>query len=271
MDILKRDYVICKILLREIKVYADHVFIEEIRNEIEDPAEKNVVMAVFIRGLCTQLNSFNELLKKNVFNEYSKDDVDLVQISRELKKELEFINHLRDHMCAHIDENTIEKLVQWEPTIFNKDFLEIENAQDYFIYKSMLETGINSFLAEDGRQKVFNQEIDLYLKQDNEMFMSYLSSVTDKVVDFLWNIKNKINKKIEYFSIPQTTPQENLKFLEQLRSTLKKEIQLIEMGKNEEAAQVHKKLQKELKNSIHYHALFEEAGKTDFRLKKKGR
>lgn len=271
MDYLKRDYVICKILLKEIKVYADRVFIEEFRNKVEDPADKNVIMSVFIRGLCTQLNSFNELLKKNVFNDYSKDDVDLVQSSRELKKELEFINHLRDHMCAHIDENTIEKLVQWEPTIFNKAFLEIENAQEYFIYKSMLETGINSYLDEDGKQKVFNQEIDLFINHDNEMFMGYLSSVTDKVIDYLWVIKNKINEKIEYFNIPQTNPHEEIKFLEHLKTILSKETYLYEMDKDKEAEQIHKELEEELRNSNHYHKLFEEAGKTDFRLKKKGR
>lgn len=230
----KKDLVICKLLLSEIKIYADRVFLEKKRDEVKNPANKLITMSVFLKGLCIQLNNLADVIDRNVFNEYISENNNLIEINRKLKKDLPFIKHIRNHICGHLDDEVIEKLIQWEPGIFEKRYCSKEFTQEYLIYKSILETGINSYITEEGTQKVFNREIDLFIPEENEMFMKFLGETTDKAVDFLSIIALIVNQKITYYSYEELLPDSDW-------------------------------------SSDNFLPMIKEAAQTDFKLKKKGR
>lgn len=194
----KKDLVTCLVLLFEIKVFADRAFVPEKQNEEKDIRIKVLTQIVQLKSLLIQLNSFLDFLNSNRLNKYIMGNQKLIEDSRDLKNDLQFIKHLRNHCCGHLDEEVVEKIVQWDPSIFEKSAFQTQYIQENLIYKAMLEVAINSFVDEKGTQKVFGIEIDWLLPEDNLLFVRHMMEITDKSINFLREIVKILDTKIEY-------------------------------------------------------------------------
>jgi len=89
-----------------------------------------------------------------------------VVLTKKLRKRLSFINHVRNKAIGHLDTKMLERAVQWTPFIFSIGMEANRKAQIMLGHKAVIEASINSFLDQEGVQKVFKTEIDLMYPPD---------------------------------------------------------------------------------------------------------
>lgn len=128
-----------------------------------------------------------------------KSQKKLTEKAKSLKKRLEFINHLRNKISGHLDEKVITKAIKWEPLIFSKDEKDNEKGRKFLIYKSLMESAINSFIDIDSKQKVFDTEIDLAYPPNQKLFFNYIEDLNIDAIDFLTEIEMILKNEIEYW------------------------------------------------------------------------
>lgn len=191
MKDLKTKYIRAIILKDEITSYHNELIAEEDWDKKVRLFKNCFVCLDILR------ESFNN------FNVLQKDDKTLSTKSRDLKKRLRFINHLRNKISGHIDETVLDKLVQWEPFIFNQGFKGNIEAQLLLTYKSLLESAINSYLDENSNQKIFKTEIDLVYPEDQTLFFNFVGKLNYDSVEFLADIITKLDKLINYWDESQ--------------------------------------------------------------------
>jgi hypothetical protein len=129
-----------------------------------------------------------------------KNEAELIEKARSLKKRLKFINHLRNRISGHFDEVVLEKAIQWEPQIFSQENRNNEEGKLLLIYKSLIESAINSYVDEKSKQKEFDTEIDLFYPPDQKLFFNYIGEINTDAIAFLTVLENLNNKQIEYWS-----------------------------------------------------------------------
>ncbi|WP_141374174.1 hypothetical protein [Pseudomonas aeruginosa] len=110
--------------------------------------------------------------------------------TRNLRKNLEFINHIRNKTAGHMDPHLVERAVQWTPEIFlasteTEDTAEALNHRIFYCYKGLLESAINSFLSKDKRQKIFNHEIDISYPPDQKEFYIFLKDIITISIEWI--------------------------------------------------------------------------------------
>lgn len=108
------------------------------------------------------------------FSKYTIGQDELSQQMKNLRVKMEFMNHLRNKCSGHLDDIILDKAIQWEPSLFSKPIVESEH-HIYLIYKTLLESAINSFLDERGVQKYFKTEIDLFYPDNWELFIKFMA------------------------------------------------------------------------------------------------
>lgn len=128
-----------------------------------------------------------------------KSQKKLTEKAKSLKKRLKFINHLRNKISGHLDEKVITKAIQWEPFIFSKDEMGNEKRRKFLIYKSLIESAINSFIDIDSNQKVFDTEIDLAYPPNQKLFFNYIGDLNIDAIDFLTEIEMILKTEMEYW------------------------------------------------------------------------
>lgn len=133
------------------------------------------------------------------FNMILKGHEELTEKAKCLKRKLEFIKHLRNKISGHLDEKVITKAIQWEPFIFSKDAMENEKGRKFLIYKSLIESAINSFIDIDSNQKVFDTEIDLGYPANQKLFLNYVGDLNIDAIDFLTEIEKILKDVIEFW------------------------------------------------------------------------
>ena len=45
----------------------------------------------------------------------------LTECQKKLKKDLDFVNHLRNKVGAHLSDEALDKMIQWNPDIYNEN------------------------------------------------------------------------------------------------------------------------------------------------------
>lgn len=133
------------------------------------------------------------------FNLLLRNEKQLTVKAKSLKKRLEFINHLRNKISGHLDEKVITKAVEWEPFIFSQEIKHNEKGRKYLIYKSLIESSINSYIDKDSKQKVFDTEIDLLYPPNQEIFFNYVGNLNVDAINFLSDIENILKEKIIFW------------------------------------------------------------------------
>lgn len=191
MDKQKTTYLRAIILKNDISIY---------HQALEDEKDWNKKIRL-LKDCFIALSLFKDSCSH--FSKFVKNNKDLVVKIRSLKKRLPFIKHLRNKISGHLDEKLLEKAVEWEPMIFSKKIKDNEYGKLFLIYKTLLESGINSFVDKDFKQKVFNKEIDITYPPDQTLFFNFIGTLNLETIDFLTELIKLLDKSNEYWKDDQ--------------------------------------------------------------------
>ena len=125
-------------------------------------------------------------------------DRSFFQETRILRKTLSFANHFRNRAIGHLDEALLERAAQWSPEIFLASAENDAAYQTLMAQRSIIESSINSFLDQTGRQKTFGTEIDLFYPPDAKQFFSYLSDVVNMGIRWLSGATSILRQSIHH-------------------------------------------------------------------------
>ena len=131
---------------------------------------------------------------------YHKDNTELNELKEKIWPGLEFANHVRNKITGHLENDVIDNSVRWEPTIFQDANKNDQFKQRLLMYKSILESAINSYIDDKtGAHKIFNQEIDMLFPDTSKLFYMYLQNLIRDSMLYLNLLIGTMRNKIEYF------------------------------------------------------------------------
>ena len=185
----KSNYITILILYDELKNY-DKVLSEKVID-----IDSHIDKFRHTRNIFISLNNVFDAIKSIKFNQ----DNHTVELTRTLKKELKFANHFRNRLSGHLCKALIERAVQWDLTIFDSGLRNKEKIKIFLIYKTLIESGINSYLDENGVQKIFKTEIDLFYPPDANLFYQYLKKIVDLSIEWLSIAEKSILVNIKHY------------------------------------------------------------------------
>ena len=189
----KTEYVKIILIYDELKFYHELL--------IKEATDTNglVLKYQYVKSIMSPLALVFSNLK--TWSKYHADDEKLISLHRVLKEKLKFTNHLRNKITGHLENQVIGNSIQWEPFIFNSVSKDNKTAQKLMIYRSLLESAINSYVDEEtGMQKVFKKEIDLNLPKYADMFFEYLYETVTDCLNYLEFLSCKLDSQIQYYT-----------------------------------------------------------------------
>ena len=141
------------------------------------------------------------LLKSNIksWSKYHIEDTNMNELRDMIMPGLEFANHVRNKITGHIEKDIIDNSIQWDPFIFEHNVKDNEILQKIRIYRSILESAINSYVDNAGKHKVFNTEIDIFYPKTCELFYTYINELIKNSLNFLDLLKTHLKSKIIFF------------------------------------------------------------------------
>ena len=191
--ILKTEYVKATFIYDDIKFCHEHL-----QREAKD-AEELIKKYQYVKAIMLPLSLLYKNLKS--WTKLTKENDELIALHQILYDKLEFANHLRNKISAHIENEILSNTVQWEPLIFHNYSKKDKTAQRLVMYRSLLEFSINSYQDDkSGRQKIFQKEIDLNLPYYAEMFFEYLYQTVEESLRYLNILMSTTDIKIKYFT-----------------------------------------------------------------------
>lgn len=263
----KRDFLRTIILLKEITFFSDHLFKESILSN--NPAvmlRRYIDNQIYLKYDFIPLNLLKESLPS--FKIYCKENPELGFLYKKLRKDLDFVNHLRNKVSGHLSDEALDKMIQWDPDIYDEFTKASAAFQEFHIYRAMLEVAVNSFLDEKGQQKQFGQEIDFQIPSEWKKFYDYLLDTVNTAIYFLKSVQNIIRPNIKYIKQAKSSLSQKERsdyFREAVRIALEIE--------NDQSKK--KTLLPRMTEILKMFGIdpepYAEAGKTDFRFKPKGR
>jgi signal recognition particle subunit SEC65 len=191
----KSNYLNIFILIDELKSF--HKFLSEEVSDIDSWITKLRNTRNVFLSLNNVLDAMNRI-NLNLSDEY-------VNQSRSLKKKLAFANHFRNRAVGHLNETLLERAVQWSPQIFSSTSKENNKFKISEAHRVIIEACTNSYVNQEGIQKVFNTEIDLMYPPDAKLFFNYLQELVTESLEWLTisaesilsNIKHHDNDEIQ--------------------------------------------------------------------------
>lgn len=127
---------------------------------------------------------------------YCKTNQEIALLLKDLRTKLELMNHLRNKMSGHLDDEIIDKAIQWQPTLFSQSSFDDNNVLPV-CYFGLFEASLNSFMDTDGKQKYFNHEIDVCYPSDWKEFSTFIYETYSLSLEYLSKIKGIILPKLE--------------------------------------------------------------------------
>jgi hypothetical protein len=155
-------------------------FHEILSREIVD-ADSWLVKLRTTRHVFLTLNNVREAANRITLN----GPAGFIAQTRNLKKKLSFVNHFRNRAIGHLDNILLERAVQWSPQLFYTASREHEDFKAMEAHRSVIEACINSFIDQDGFQKVFKTEIDLMYPPDADLFFRHLFELVTESIEWL--------------------------------------------------------------------------------------
>lgn len=183
--------------LRALIIYDDIANYHNDLNKAEDWNQKLRLLKNCLIALDIFRDSFGYL------SFLIKENTNLAETGRALRRRLSFINHLRNKISGHLDQDLLHKAVQWEPFIFSYNLKSNQEGRLILAYKTLLESGINSYIDQESRQKVFDTEIDLFYPPDQALFFNYIGELNKESLDFLQTILHKLENEIDHWTADQ--------------------------------------------------------------------
>lgn len=184
---LQRDYVRSLIILHDI---------EKNGQAYAKAAESKDLMECFrlLKNGFLAYSMLNDALK--TLSKYTIGDEDLSSKLKGLRRKLEFMNHLRNKCSGHLDDAILDKAIQWEPSLFTEQHVNNEH-HIFLVYRTLLESAINSYMDENGKQKYFGSEIDLFYPPNWDSFIHFMSESELASSSFLNSILEKIKSRLK--------------------------------------------------------------------------
>lgn len=188
---LKSQYIKASIIYDDLNLY-NNVFYAE-RGNLDSicrmyQATKNSFLPL------TLLKSYI-----NGWGRYHANDAYLNALKNKILPGLEFANHVRNKITGHIENDVISNSVQWEPTIFQDTFKDNETMQRVLLYRSVLESAINSYIDANDKHIIFKEEIDILYPDTCKLFYTYHIQLIKDSLEYLRKLKTTMNSKIIYF------------------------------------------------------------------------
>lgn len=184
----KAKYLQLLILTDELQSYHD-LLLQEV-TDINDWSRK----LRNVRNVFLSLNNVKDAMDRINLNT-SKD---YISLSRNLKKKLLFANHFRNRAVGHLNEALLERSVQWSPQLFYSELKENEQFKVSEAHRVIIEACINSFVDQNGKQKLFNGEIDLMYPPDAKLFFDYLYELVTESIEWLQSTSEFILSNIKH-------------------------------------------------------------------------
>jgi len=189
----KADFICLTILLDDLKR-----FDEDLRKSAKDIGSL-IYKLRNTRNVFVSLHNLNDAMKRIRVD----GDESFVSKSRSLRRDLGLIAHIRNKGVGHLDRNLLERAAQWMPQIFTQESHDDDEHITFECYRAVMESTINSYLNEDGEQKVFETEIDFLYPPNAEQFFEFLSGIIEKSIQWLVSARNIVKSDIDFHSIDQ--------------------------------------------------------------------
>lgn len=263
----KRDFLRTIILLKEITFFSDHLFKESIvSNDAATMLRKHIDNQIYLKYDFIPLNLLKESLPS--FKIYCRDNPELGKRYKKLREDLKFINHLRNKVSGHLSDEALDKMIQWNPDIYDEFAKASTDFQEFHIYRAMLEVAVNSYLDEKGQQKQFGTDIDFQIPSEWKLFYNYLLNTVNTAIYFLKSVQNIIRPNIKYIKLAKSS----LKG-EERSDRFKEAVQIaLEIADDQTKRETLLPRMTEILRMFGIDPEpYGEAGKTDFRFKPKGR
>ena len=190
---LKTEYIKAIFIYDELRFY--HELIQKKPKDAEGLTKKYQ----YVKAIMLPLSLLSKNLKS--WSKLTNGNAELIRLQQALREKLEFANHLRNKITGHLEKELLSNTVQWEPLIFQELSKTDKVAQRLVMYRSLLESAINSYQDEKtGRQKVFQKEIDLNLPYYAKLFFEYLYQMVDESLRYLSLLMTTTDERIKYFT-----------------------------------------------------------------------
>lgn len=134
-----------------------------------------------VRNVFLSLNNLKDAMDRT--NLTSSEEY--TRLSRDFKKKLLFANHFRNRAVGHLNEALLERSVQWAPQLFFSTTKENKQFKVAEAHRVITEACINSYVDQNGKQKLFNTEIDLMYPPDANLFFNYLYELITESINWL--------------------------------------------------------------------------------------
>lgn len=131
-----------------------------------------------VRNVFISLKNLKDMLNNKLLKNFD------VSGTKDLKKQLDFVNFIRNKSIAHLDLDLLTRASQWSPQIFLANHEKDSRLITLECYKASIEASINAYIAMH-QQDIFKNEIDLYYPPDGEQFFNFLENVIQKSISWL--------------------------------------------------------------------------------------
>ncbi|MGP9417308.1 hypothetical protein ACT3R4_18175 [Halomonas sp. AOP7-E1-9] len=190
----KSDFICLTILLDDLNSY---------RTALDRPEQTKDGLVTTLRNTRNVFVSLHNL-RDSMNRIRLSGDESFIAKSRALRKELDFIAHIRNKGVGHLDRDLLERAAQWMPQIFAEDSQEKDEYIAFECYRTVLESAINSYLNEDGGQKVFETEIDFLYPPNQQQFYDFLGRIIEDAINWLSIAREMVKSEIQFHSADMT-------------------------------------------------------------------
>ena len=187
----KSDFICLTILLHDLKCFDE---------ELSEPTKDIDAIINKMRNARNVFVSLHNLKDSMNRIRIHGGEAQFISETRRLRRDLDFIVHIRNKGVGHLDRTLLERAAQWVPELFHVNSYENDNYLTFMAYKAVLESAINSYLNEKGKQKVFETEIDFFYPPNAEQFFIFLSDIVKRSIAWLETMRDAVGEEINLHS-----------------------------------------------------------------------
>ncbi|RWX46670.1 hypothetical protein H206_01935 [Candidatus Electrothrix aarhusensis] len=190
----------------QVKEKANYLRLILLRDDLQHYDQQLLIHPEDAKGFINKLRNTRGviLILENVRDAIHKinlrGEAEYVKHSRELRKDLAFVNHFRNKAVGHLDHTLLERAVQWSPSLFMNGNETIDETVLIDSQKAIIESAINSYIDSNGNQKQFNTEIDLFYPPDYDLFYSFLQQAVNDSINWLTESIEMLSQVIKFHS-----------------------------------------------------------------------
>ena len=149
------------------------------------------------------LQTIEQLIyERNCIQNLSEKVFESLQLTTKKINDLEYLINSRKDLMHNLEKKFYQKNIDKEEEKNNNildSLKDNELMQTFLLYRSILESAINSYIDANGKHKIFKQEIDIIYSDTCKLFYTYHMQLIKDSLEYLRKLKNTMNSKIIYF------------------------------------------------------------------------